>query len=311
MKIYHHVDVFEKVKKPVLTTGTFDGVHVGHQAIIQRINQIAKAINGESVMMTFHPHPRMVLHPHDHDLKLLNTQQEKTEQLERAGLEHLVIQPFTKDFSRKSALEYVRELLVDGIRPAVVVVGYDHRFGRNREGDFHQLQEFGEMFDFKVEEISAQTVEDIRVSSTKIRKALIKGDVKSANHFLGYNYPLSGIVIEGDGIGEKIGFPTANLQMEGMHKLLPANGVYAIQAIIDGFTYGGMLNIGVRPTVNRSGKLRAEANVFDFHGDLYQKEIRLRLIARIRDEMKFNSIDALKVQISNDQASIRNLLKTL
>lgn len=309
MKIYHHVDVFEKVKNPVLTTGTFDGVHVGHQAIIRRINQIAEAINGESVMMTFYPHPRMVLHPNDHDLKLLNTQQEKAEQLERAGLQHLVIQPFTRDFSRKSALEYVRELLVDGIRPAVVVVGYDHRFGRNREGDFQQLQEFGEMFDFQVEEISAQTVEDIRVSSTKIRKALIEGDVKSANHFLGYNYPLSGIVIEGDGIGEKLGFPTANLQMEGMHKLLPANGVYAIEAIIDGLNYGGMLNIGVRPTVNNKGELRVEANVFDFHGDLYQREIQLRLIDRVRDEMKFNSIEELKQQIGKDQASVKNILK--
>ncbi|NQX91210.1 MAG: FAD synthetase family protein, partial [Flavobacteriales bacterium] len=187
MEIYHGVDVFKNVPNPVLTTGTFDGVHLGHQALIDRINSIAVANKGESVMLTFYPHPRMVLHPDDHGLKLLNTQEEKAEQLEKAGLQHLVIQPFTPEFSRKSALEYTRDLLVDGIKPHTVVVGYDHRFGRNREGDFQQLSEFGEMFDFHVEEISAQTVEGVKVSSTKIRKALYKGDVATANHYLGYN----------------------------------------------------------------------------------------------------------------------------
>ncbi|MEO0403527.1 MAG: bifunctional riboflavin kinase/FAD synthetase [Bacteroidota bacterium] len=308
MKIYHGVDVFKNVPNPVLTTGTFDGVHLGHRALIERINSIAIANKGESVMLTFYPHPRMVLHPDDHGLKLLNTQEEKAEQLERAGLQHLVIQPFTPEFSRRSALEYTRGLLVDGIQPHTVVVGYDHRFGRNREGDFQQLAEFGEMFDFQVEEITAQTVEEVKVSSTKIRKALSNGDVATANHYLGYNYPLNGIVIEGDGIGSKMGYPTANLQLTSSLKLLPLNGVYAIKAEVESKNYNGMLNIGVRPTVTSIGDLRVEANLFELEENLYGKSIRIELIQRIRSEQKFNSVEELKLQLAHDRELALNCL---
>ncbi|MGB0423587.1 MAG: bifunctional riboflavin kinase/FAD synthetase [Flavobacteriales bacterium] len=309
MKIYHSVDVFPNVDKPVLTTGTFDGVHLGHQTIISRINNIAKEINGESVLLTFFPHPRMVLHPLDHGLKLLNTPEEKAEQLENAGLDHLIIQPFTPDFSKKSAIEYTRDLLVDKIQPAKIVVGYDHRFGKNREGSIKNLIEYGEMFNFQVEQISAQTIEDVNISSTKIRKAIDSGDIKTANHYLGYNYPITGIVIEGDQIGKQLGYPTANIQPPSNYKLLPANGVYAVKVKTGNSWLNGMLNIGVRPTVNNSGELKIEVNLFDFSGDLYKQELRVELLHRIRDEKKFNSLEELKLQLAVDQEQAVKMLK--
>lgn len=303
MKIYHGVQSFKNVNKPVLTTGTFDGVHIGHRSIIKRINSIAKEVGGESVMLTFSPHPRMVIFPDDHGLKLLNTSDEKLEQLEAAGLQHLVIQPFTKAFSKKSALEYVRELLVEGIQPYKMVVGYDHRFGKNREGSFQNLIEYGEMFDFLVEEIPAQMLEEINVSSTKIRNAVSSGDISTVNHYLGYNYPLHGIVIEGDGIGNKLGFATANVQVSDTLKLLPGNGVYAIRAEVNGKWLKGMLNIGHRPTVNEEGELRIEAHLFDFEQNIYGEKITLHLMERIRNEERFHSFDDLKAQLRKDQAA--------
>lgn len=308
MKIYHSVDVFPNVEKPVLTTGTFDGVHLGHQTIINRINSIAKAINGESVLLTFFPHPRMVLHPNDHGLKLLNTPEEKAHQLEKAGLDHLIIQPFTADFSKKSALEYTRDLLVDKIQPAKIVVGYDHRFGKNREGSIKNLIEYGEMFNFEVEQISAQTIEDVNISSTKVRRAIETGDIQTANHYLGYNYPISGTVIEGDQLGNQLGYPTANIQLTSDLKLLPANGVYAVKVKLDDGYYDGMLNIGVRPTVNNKGELKIEVNVFNFSGNLYTQFLSLELIHRIRDEIRFESLDQLKNQLAKDhQAALKML----
>ena len=308
MNIYHGVQSFKNVNKPVLTTGTFDGVHIGHKSIIHRINTIAEEVGGESVMLTFSPHPRMVIFPDDHGLKLLNTEDEKISCLEAAGLQHLVIQPFTKEFSKKTALEYVRELLVEGIQPYKMVVGYDHRFGKNREGDFQHLMEYGEMFEFLVEEIPAQMLEEVNVSSTKIRKAVAEGDISTANHYLGYNYPLHGIVIEGDGIGNKLGFATANVQVSDPNKLLPGNGVYAITAKIKGQHLKGMLNIGNRPTVNEKGELRIEAHLFDFDDNIYGEKITLHLIERIRSEKRFLSFDDLKAQLNQDKEAALNAL---
>jgi len=251
----------------------------------------------------------MVLHPNDHGLKLLNTPEEKAQQLENAGLDHLIIQPFTPDFSKKSALNYTRDLLVNKIQPAKIVVGYDHRFGKNREGSIKNLMEYGEMFNFQVEQISAQTIEDVNISSTKIRQAIEKGDIQTANHYLGYNYPITGIVIEGDQIGNKIGFPTANINVPNDYKLIPENGVYAVKVKYENLWHKGMLNIGVRPTVNSKGELKIEVNLFEFTGNLYEQELRVELIHRIRNEQKFNSLQELKDQLEKDREEAIKMLK--
>ena len=304
MKTYFGVSSFKGVGKPILTTGTFDGVHIGHRHIINRIKQLTDEIGGETVLLTFEPHPRMVLFPDDHDLKLLNTPAEKQEQLAKAGIEHLVIHPFTREFSKKSAMEYVRELLVDGIAPYRIVVGYDHHFGKNREGDFSLLQEYGEMLGFGVEEIPAQMIDEVNVSSTKIRKALEKGDLATANSYLGYNYPLTGIVIEGDRLGRTIGFPTANLAISHPHKLIPAKGVYAVRVEIDKKWYNAMLNIGNRPTVKDAGELRIEVHILNIEMNLYGKELKIEMLDWIRGEKRFENLDKLTEQLELDRKEV-------
>lgn len=290
--------------KPILTTGTFDGVHIGHRHIINRIKQLTDEVGGETVMLTFEPHPRMVLFPEDHGLKLLNTPQEKSEQLAKAGIEHLVIQPFTREFSRKSAMEYVRELLVEGITPFRIVVGYDHHFGKNREGDFALLQEYGEMLGFGVEEIPAQMIDEVNVSSTKIRNALADGDLATANSYLGYNYPLTGIVIEGDKLGRTIGFPTANMHIPDPNKLIPAEGVYAVKVKVDDQWYQAMLNIGRRPTVADKGELRIEVHLLNVEMNLYGKEIKIEMLDWVRGEKKFNGLEELTKQLELDRKEV-------
>lgn len=290
--------------KPILTTGTFDGVHIGHRHIINRIKQLTEEVGGETVMLTFEPHPRMVLFPEDHGLKLLNTAQEKSEQLAKSGIEHLVIQPFTRDFSRKSAMEYVRELLVDGITPFKIVVGYDHHFGKNREGNFALLQEYGEMLGFGLEEIPAQMIDEVNVSSTKIRNALAAGDLETANSYLGYNYPLTGIVIEGDRLGRTIGFPTANLHIPDPNKLIPAEGVYAVKVKVDDHWYRAMLNIGRRPTVADKGELRIEVHLLNVEINLYGKEIKIEMLDWVRGEKKFNGLEELTKQLELDRKEV-------
>ena len=304
MKIFRGLSDFNEDKKSVVTVGTFDGVHIGHQKIIKKINANKKDKN--SVLLTFYPHPRMVIQD-DSDVKLLNTLEEKMMLLEKSGLDCLVIEPFTKKFSRQSALDFVRNVLVSTLNIKKLVIGYDHRFGKNREGDFEQLTEYGELFDFKVKEITAQDIETVAVSSTKIRKALQEGDIKTANKYLGYNYLLTGKVVRGKGLGRKWNYPTINIQIANPYKLLPKNGVYIVSAQLKTKQFFGIMNIGTRPTVN--GKNRTiEVHLLDFKADVYGDSIQVCLIERLRDEQKFPSIDALIEQIKLDEKKAREII---
>lgn len=308
MKIYRNIADFKPEKKVFLTVGTFDGIHFGHQKIIDSLKSLANEEDGESVMLTFSPHPRLVLFPENNNLKLINTLDEKINRLESSGIDHLIIYPFTKDFSRISALEYVRDFLVKEIKVSTLIIGYDHQFGRNREGNFEYLKELSELYGFDVKEISAQDINDINVSSTKIRKAIELGDIPLANEYLGYTFPLIGKVIEGKKLGNTIGFPTANLLIEDKTKIIPKPGAYVVYVEIDGNRYKAMLNIGKNPTIDESEQEKIEVNLFDFDGNLYQKTIKVEFIERLRDEVKFDSLDALKNQLRLDKANSLKIL---
>lgn len=299
-----HTDIasFKNVERPVLTTGTFDGVHKGHRTILERLTDLARKENGESVLFTFHPHPRMVLFPTDNDLKLLSTQQEKIALLEAAGLQHLLVIPFSRQFSRMHALEYVRDVLVGGIGIHAVVIGYDHRFGRNREGDLHLLKQLGDAYDFVVEEIPAQEVDHVKVSSTKVRQALLDGEVARANELLGYRYSLSGLVVKGDRIGRTLGYPTANIGAIDRYKLVPGDGVYAVTIQLQSGDHQGMLYIGERPTVRTGLVARTvEVNIFDLDRDLYGEMITVHFVEKVRGDMRFADLEALKQQLHADR----------
>ncbi|MEO5585276.1 MAG: bifunctional riboflavin kinase/FAD synthetase [Flavobacteriales bacterium] len=311
MKIHTDFAAFEGVKRPVLTTGTFDGVHLGHQVILDRLRAVAKREGGESVLFTFHPHPRMVLYTNDNDLRLLNTPAEKQHLLEKAGLDHLLVVPFSRSFSRMHALEYVRDLLVDQLRIHAVVIGYDHRFGRNREGDIDLLRQLGEAYDFMVEEIPAQEVDHVKVSSTKIREALEAGEVDLAQALLGYPYMLSGVVVKGKQLGRTIGWPTANIGGIDPYKLVPGNGVYAITATTEQGEFKGMMNIGVRPTVEENGERTVEANLFGLDRDIYGETITVRLHHRLRDELRFETMEVMKERIAQDKEDALRALRDI
>jgi riboflavin kinase/FMN adenylyltransferase len=308
MKIYRSLEDIPPISHPVVTTGTFDGVHLGHQKVLSRITEIAKRNNGETLLLTFYPHPRMVLQPTDNDLKLLNTQEEKIELLRHAGLNHLVVIPSTKAFSRLSALEYVRDILVNKIGVKTLVIGYNHHFGRNREGSFEQLVEYGSIYNFSIEEIPAQEIDHLEVSSTKIRNALNEGNVKAAAIYLGRNYGLKGTIIKGKQLGKAIGFPTANIDIGDKYKLIPKNGVYAVEVNIDNKIYKGMLNIGVRPTFNTDNVISVEVHIFNLDEDIYHKTISVSFVDRIRDEKEFSGADELKKQLGEDKRVIQSLM---
>ena len=307
MKIYEGLEGFTPVKNAVVTSGTFDGVHLGHQKILTRIREIARSIQGETVLITFWPHPRLVLYPNEHNLRLLSTFEEKAKLLRQYGIDHLITIPFTQEFSQMSSAEFISKVLVEAIQTKKLVIGYDHRFGKNREGSFEYLKDNSSDFGFDLEEISRQDVEEIAVSSTKIRKALESGDVKTAESCLGRPYELNGLVIKGQQIGRSIGFPTANIHIPNDYKLIPKDGVYAVEASVDGTLYKAMLNIGNRPTVDGTKKT-VEANLFDFQGDLYDKQITVYFHEFLREERKFDSLEALKAQLFQDQKSARSLL---
>lgn len=281
------------------TIGTFDGVHLGHRKILERLTNNAKKTGLKSTVLTFFPHPRMVLQK-DVDIKLLNTLEEKTQILETLGLDYLIVHPFTKEFSRLSATDFVRDVLVDGLKTKKIIIGYDHRFGRNRNANIQDLIAFGNALDFEVEEIPAQEVDDISVSSTKIRKALLEGDITTANNYLSYAYMLTGTVKKGKGMGRGFGFPTANLHIAETYKLIPKTGAYVVSSTIKGKVHFGMMNIGYNPTVDGTEK-SIEVNFFDFEGDLYDQKIQVALLHRIRDEQKFSSIEELKAQLKKDK----------
>jgi riboflavin kinase/FMN adenylyltransferase len=307
MKIYEGLEGFTPVKNAVVTSGTFDGVHLGHQKILNRIREIARNISGETVLITFWPHPRLVLYPNEHNLRLLSTFEEKAKLLRQLGIDHLITIPFTQEFSQLSSEEFIKKVLIEAIQTKMLVIGYDHRFGKNREGSFEYLKANSSDFGFELEEISRQDVEEIAVSSTKIRKALESGDVKTAETCLGRPYELNGLVIKGQQIGRSIGFPTANIHIPNDYKLIPKDGVYAVEASVDGTLYKAMLNIGNRPTVDGTKKT-VEANLFDFQGDLYDKQITVYFHEFLREERKFDSLEALKAQLVQDQKSARSLL---
>ena len=299
MKIFSSISEFNSAKKTIVTIGTFDGVHIGHQKIIEKLIQESKSSDSESLILTFFPHPRMVLHETS-SIKLLNTINEKSSLLEKMGLDNLVIHPFDKEFSNLSAEEFVKTILVDLFNVQKIIIGYDHRFGKNRAANIENLIAFGEKYGFEVEQISAQEIDSVSVSSTRIRVAITNGNMAVANEFLGYDYLLSGKIIQGKQLGRTIGFPTANLKIKENYKLIPKIGVYIVKSILQEKTVFGIMNIGLNPTVNGED-LSIEVHFLDFDSDIYDTEITVSVIERIRDEQKFTSIDILKSQIQKDK----------
>ena len=312
MKIFEGFECITSIKNPVLTIGTFDGVHIGHQKIIELLNKAANEIEGESVLFTFYPHPKMILFPENHGVKLIQTQDEKLKKLEQLGLQNLIIQPFTSDFSNLTATEFVRDFLVKKLNVRKLIVGYDHQFGKNREGNFQFLKNASKTYGFEVIEITAQEIDEVNISSTKIRNALRNGDIKTANSFLGMPFEINGFVEKGKQLGRTIGFPTANLKIVDDIKIIPGNGVYAVEIVLQKNTHFiGMLNIGIRPTVSNENNISIEVNIFDFQEDIYDQEISIKLITRIRDEQKFDSLEDLKTQLKKDEITSRTILSVV
>jgi len=304
VKVYNSLEEFSTSNKTAVTTGTFDGVHAGHKVIIEQLKRAAEKIDGESVILTFFPHPRMVLYPDDTDLRLLNTINERISMLKKTGIDHLIIHPFSKEFSRLSSTEFVRDILVNQLNVSTLVIGYDHHFGRNREGSFKHLEELAPLYNFKVEEISAQEIQQVNISSTKVRNALLNGEIYTANQFLGYNYAIKGTVVDGEKTGRKIGFPTANLKTNEWYKLIPSSGVYAVKVKVENTTFNGMLNIGNRPTLKNSNKETIEVNIFNFDEEIYGQEIEIEFFEKIRNEQKFENLSALTNQLKIDKEKV-------
>ncbi|MDR2273138.1 MAG: bifunctional riboflavin kinase/FAD synthetase [Sphingobacterium sp.] len=323
MKIYRSLEDFAPVENAVVTIGTFDGVHIGHQKILVHLKEAAQKINGETILLTFFPHPRLIINPDDDSLRLINDIEEKVSQLSKVGIDHLIIIPFSRDFSNQTPEEYISNVLVGKLGTKKIVIGYDHHFGKDRKGSLGDLEQFASIFDYSVDEIPEQDINDIAVSSTRVREALIKGDIKTANLYLGYPFELTGTVIRGDQIGRTIGFPTANLQVHEPHKLIPAYGIYAVEVYIydqiQNITTGeyreegpfsiakGMGYIGTRPTVD--GMNRAiEISLFDFDQDIYGKTLRVKFLHFIRHDERFDSLEEMKAQIKADEIEIRSLI---
>ena len=308
LKIFHSINDFSSTKKTILTLGTFDGVHIGHKKILKKITQNTENQKYESLVLTFFPHPRMVLQEHS-DIKLLNTIDEKIDLLEKIGIENLVIHPFDEAFSRLTAEEFVSNILVDRFHIQKIIIGHDHRFGRNRTANIDDLIAYGKEYGFEVEQISVQEINDISVSSTKIRNAILEGDMALANDYLGYDYFLIGSIVKGKQLGRTIGFPTANLKIEESYKLIPQNGVYIVKSIIDGQSVFGMMNIGFNPTVDGQ-KQTIEIHYFNFNADLYNQKISVSILQRIRSEQKFESVELLKEQLEKDKKKSLSYLNT-
>lgn len=300
MKTYHNFSEFKKLNNAVATIGTFDGVHYGHQKIIKRLCELARSTGGESVILTFFPHPRMIIDPENQDLKLINTIAEKAKILASLGVDHLIITPFTRDFSNLSPADYIKNILVDTIGIKNLIVGYDHRFGKDRKGGMQELEMFSRQFDYKIEEIAEQDINDVAVSSTKIRKALLNGAVAQAATFLGYHFSMHGRVIKGDKIGRTIGFPTANIFIEETYKLIPSDGIYAVTVDMGNESYKGMAYIGQRPTINGMTR-NIEVNIFDFNKEIYGQYITMTFLEFLRHDVKFTGLDTLKIQLQKDK----------
>ena len=300
MQVHHEFSSLPVFRNAVVTIGTFDGVHSGHRKLLKRIAEIAAHVDGETVLLSFYPHPRMVLYPDDHRVALLSSPEEKVNELKAAGLNHLVVYPFSPELSRLSAFEYVRDFLVKGINAHTVVVGHDHRFGRNREGDFNTLQELADVFGFHVQEVPAYEIDNIEISSTKIRAALESGRVSEATSYLGRPYSVEGVVHKHRQLGRTIGFPTANLHVSFQPKLIPNNGVYVTRTTTPLGIFNAVTNIGIRPTVDEGNNRKIESYLFDFSGELYDQPMKVEFLHRLRDEKKFDSVEALRNAITED-----------
>lgn len=309
LKIFHSISEFVSNARTVVTLGTFDGVHIGHRKILERLQESAQELKAESLVLTFFPHPRMVFNG-DSSVELLNTMEEKASLLEKTGLDNLVIHPFSLEFAQLTAEEFVKQVLVDQFKVKKVIIGHDHRFGRNGSGDINDLIRFGSVYGFEVEQISPQEIGEVTVSSTKVRKALKEGDVALANEYLGYPYFLSGTVVKGKQLGRTINFPTANLQISESYKLIPQQGVYAVTSLWQDKMVSGMMNIGTNPTVGGS-KLSVEIHFFDFNQDLYGQKLVVSLWQRIRSEQKFESVAILQQQLAADEIAARKILQTV
>lgn len=308
MNEYQDFHSIEKIHHPVITIGTFDGVHIGHQKIIKQLNEEAEKVNGESVLFTFYPHPRMVLYPEDHGIKLIQTQEEKMAKLEKMGLKNCIVFPFTFEFSRMTALEFVRDFLVNKLHVKKLVIGYDHQFGKNREGSIQFLKDICDTYDFEVIEIPAQDIDEVNVSSTKIRDAILDGNIEKANDYLGDSFEITGTVVKGNQLGRTIGYPTANIVLNSDLKLIPGNGVYAVRVNVHGTWFNGMMNIGIRPTVVSNGGRTIEVNIFDFEETIYDETVTVQFLSKWRDEQTFNGLEELKKQLKIDEETIRTVL---
>ena len=312
MRIFKGYEQITSIPNAVLTIGTFDGVHIGHQKILQQLNQEALKIGGESVLFTFYPHPRMVLFPDNHGLKLIQTQEEKLDKLKRIGLQNLIVQPFTSDFSNLTASEFVRDFLVQKLKVKKLVIGHDHQFGKNREGTLEFLKSISKIYDFEVIEIPAQEIDEVNISSTRIRKAIESGNIEIANTYLGEEFELNGTVVKANQLGRTIGYPTANILLDNDIKIIPKNGVYTVDVIIPNHgELKGMMNIGIRPTIKDNLSIAIEVHILDFNETIYDSKIKVKLISRLRDEKKFNSIDELKKQLQEDEKISRAFFTTI
>lgn len=301
MRIFHHISEITSISNSIITIGTFDGVHLGHQKIIKRLVELKEKQGGETLLFTFAPHPRKVLFPEQKDLKLITTTEEKCELLKKFGIDNVLVFPFTKEFSQMNADQYISEIIAQGLKTKTLVIGYDHRFGSNREGNIDTLKLYSKQFNFEVEEISAQEINQLNVSSTRIRKAIEEGDIDVANEFLGYSFFVTGTVVKGKQLGRTIGYPTANIHVVDSDKLIPKIGVYAVNVEHNNKRYKGMLNVGVNPTTDTDNKIKIEVNIFDFDKEIYGDGIKVGFVKRIRNEEKFANLDELKQALANDK----------
>lgn len=307
MQVVTNLDSFTKPKNAIVTQGTFDGVHVGHKQILANIVQLAKEQNGQSIIVTFHPHPRQVLFKDENNIKLLTTLEEKIDLFTEIGLDYLIILPFDEILSKMSASNFVRDILVEKIGVKIMVVGHDHRFGKNREGSFDDLKEYAEIYSFEIIEIAAHDINQAVVSSTKIRTSLANGDIATATLFLNRYYSITGKVVDGKKLGKTIGYPTANIEVVNNDKLIPANGIYAVKVTHLNTVYNGMLSIGNNPTI-ANAKWSIEVNIFDFDKTIYGDELTIYFIARMRDEVKFGDLNDLKMQLKADESEAKGIL---
>ena len=306
MRIYHSIEDFPSDVNTIVTIGTFDGVHKGHQIIINRINEIAKKEAMESVVLTFDPHPRHVIYPDDQDLRLIHTLEEKIEALITTGVQNLVLHKFTKEFSRTESVNFIRDFLVTKLNMKYMVVGFDHHFGKNRQGTFDNLIELSDAYGFKIEKIKPQNIGEVTISSTKIRNAILEGDCKKANTYLSANFSITGKVVQGNKIGSSIGYPTANIEIENQWKILPKNGVYAVKILLKNQQYFGMLNLGNRPSIS-DDSFAIEVHLFDFNATIYNEELKIEFIQRIRDEQQFFDLEKLKSQLKIDAINCKQI----